>query len=77
MTWVRFVLVRLATLQGRWLGLIIACVLWLLWMVFGFWATLLLFIMAGLGFVIGWISETKGGWKQLFQQLIETRYRDS
>ncbi|MBX6352928.1 MAG: DUF2273 domain-containing protein [Thermoflavifilum sp.] len=61
-------------LKRRWHGLIAGCLLWLIWMVFGFWATLLLIILGGVGFVVGRIMEENESWKDVIDKLLSERF---
>ncbi len=50
-------LTRLLSLQKRWLGVVVAVLVWLIWMVFGFWALILLLVLAAVGYIIGFAME--------------------
>lgn len=66
----------LRSLRRRWLGLIAGSLLWLLFMVFGFWATILLFVLAAVGFIVGRVLEEHQSWKDIISKLIAERYGD-
>jgi uncharacterized membrane protein len=61
-------------LKRRWHGLIIGCLFWLIWMLFGFWATLLLLICGSVGFVVGRIFEENQSWREIVDKLLSERY---
>ncbi len=50
-------LTRLLSLQKRWLGVVVAILVWLIWMVFGFWALILLLVLAAVGYIVGFAME--------------------
>jgi uncharacterized membrane protein len=74
MSWMRQSLLHILGLKRRWLGLIVGCLFWLAWMVFGFWATLLLLFLAAVGFAIGMVMEEHQSWKDVLNKLISERY---
>jgi uncharacterized membrane protein len=61
-------------LKHRWHGLMVGCLVWLIWMVFGFWATLLLVVLGGVGFILGRIMEENQSWKEIIDKLLSERY---
>ncbi len=63
-------------LKRRWIGAIGGCLLWMLWMVFGPWATLLLFALAFIGFVVGRILEEHKTWKEVLEKLLSERFME-
>lgn len=50
-------LTRILSLQKRWLGVVVAVLVWLIWMVFGFWALILLIVLGAVGYSIGFAME--------------------
>ncbi|MBX5436306.1 MAG: DUF2273 domain-containing protein [Alicyclobacillaceae bacterium] len=74
MSWLRSVLLQVLTMRRRWQGLLAGCAVWLLWMIVGFWATLLLFVLAAIGFVVGAVLETPGAWKAWVEKLLSQRF---
>lgn len=76
MNWFKEVILHVLTLKRRWLGLICGCLLWVLWMVFGFWATLLLFVLAAIGFVVGRIMEEHKSWKDILEKILSERFME-
>ncbi|QSO53333.1 DUF2273 domain-containing protein [Alicyclobacillus curvatus] len=75
-TFVRAISVGLLNLKRRWQGLIAGVVLWLAWMIFGFWSTLLLLVLMAVGFFVGRILEEKRDWKHTVEKLLADRYSD-
>ena len=76
MNWVRTAIQFTLSLQRRWLGLWAGVILWLIWMLFGLWATLLLAVLATIGFVIGRVLEEHESWKEVVDKLLSDRYGD-
>ncbi|MCL6547951.1 MAG: hypothetical protein K6T30_03475 [Alicyclobacillus sp.] len=79
MSWLRAAVVSLLSLRRRWQGLLAGCGVWLIWMVCGFWATLLLFVLAAAGFAVGLVLErnpswTEMSWKEIVQKLLSGRF---
>jgi len=72
LSWLQWVV----NIRKRWLGMWAGVVIWLIWMIFGFWATILLVVLATIGFVIGRIFEANDSWKEIVQRLISERYND-
>lgn len=66
----------LSQVKRRWLGLAIGCVVWLLWMCFGFWAMILLIVLAGVGFVVGRILEENDSWRDVVDKLLSERFME-
>lgn len=62
--------------RTRWLGMWAGVILWLVWMIFGFWATILLVILAVVGFVVGRVLEANESWKEIVQRLLSEHYGD-
>jgi uncharacterized membrane protein len=77
MNWMRLAVSHILSLKRRWQGLIAGILLWVAWMIFGFWATLLLFVLAGIGFALGRVSEEQKSWKDIVDKLLSERYGDS
>ncbi len=69
--------VVILNLKRRWLGLIIGCLLWLAWMLFGVWATVVLVVFASVGFFVGRILEEHQSWKDVVDKLLAERFTDS
>jgi uncharacterized membrane protein len=76
MNWLRASLIWVSQLKKRWLGLAIGCVLWFLWMCFGFWAMLLLLALAGVGFIVGRILEENDSWRDVVEKLLSERFME-
>lgn len=74
MEWLRDMLSVLVQMKRRWIGLIVGCLFWLIWMVFGFWATILFVVLGGLGFFLGRLSEEKQSWKDVVEKLLAERF---
>lgn len=66
----------LLQLRRRWHGLLIGCALWIAWMIFGFWSTLLLLVLGCLGYVVGRVLEERWDWKNVLEKLLTERFRD-
>lgn len=77
MKWAVAVLHALVSMRRRWLGLLVGCGLWLAWMVFGFWDTILLIVLAGIGFAVGRILEERTSWQEVVERLLAEHYHDS
>jgi uncharacterized membrane protein len=67
---------RILSLKRRWLGMGIGCALWLLLMIVGFWATLLLVVLAAIGYFVGRIMEENQSWRDVVTKLLAERYGD-
>jgi uncharacterized membrane protein len=65
------------SLKRRWHGLLAGCVLWAVWMAFGFWATVLLLILGGGGFAAGRVLEQHESWRDVVEKLLSERFGDS
>ena len=76
MAWLSSMLQSLFSLRLRWLGLIAGMIVWLIWMVFGFWATVLLVILGGLGFILGRVFEEHKSWRDIVDKLLSDRYME-
>jgi uncharacterized membrane protein len=74
--WLRAVILQVLGMKRRYLGLICGCFLWILWIIFGFWATLLLFVLATAGFAVGRIMEERKSWKEILDKLISERFME-
>ncbi|MCL6631656.1 MAG: hypothetical protein K6T63_03410 [Alicyclobacillus herbarius] len=74
MDWVRGALLWLVTRKRRWHGLMAGCLLWVLWMLFGFWAVLGLVFLAAAGYVVGRFLEERQSWKDIVDKLLSERY---
>jgi len=77
MNWLRQNLARLVQMRRRWLGLLIGCILWVFFMWFGFWTTLLLVILAAAGYAVGRIFEADQSWKTVVDKLLSERFTDN
>lgn len=66
----------LLQMRRRWQGLISGALLWLAWMIFGFWSTLLLLVLGGIGYAIGRVLEERWDWKNLLDKLLTDRFKD-
>jgi uncharacterized membrane protein len=77
MSWLRQWFVQIAGLKRRWLGLIVGCLFWLVWMLFGALATVMLIVCATIGFVVGRLFEEHQSWKEVVDKLLSERYTDS
>lgn len=66
----------LGNLRRRWQGLIAGIVLWLAWMIFGFWSTLLLLVLMVVGYIVGRVLEEKRDWHQVMEKLLSSRFND-
>ncbi|MCL6444317.1 MAG: DUF2273 domain-containing protein [Alicyclobacillus sp.] len=76
MAWLQALVQRVATLKRRWHGLMAGCLLWLFWLIFGFWWTLLLVALGGLGYVAGRFLEERLSWKEVVDKLLSEHFRD-
>jgi uncharacterized membrane protein len=74
MNWIRQSLLHILGLKRRWQGLIVGCVFWLVWMVFGLRATILLLFLAAVGFAVGRVLEERQSWKDVLNKLLSERY---
>lgn len=72
----RRALAQFVRLPRRYHGLIIGCLFWLFWMLFGFWRTLLLLVLAAIGYVVGRILEENQSWRQLLDKLLAERFTE-
>jgi uncharacterized membrane protein len=77
MTRLRAVYTWWTNLRRRWQGFILGCLLWLFWMIFGFWWTILLLVLAVIGFVVGRVLEEHQSWKDVLDKLLSERFGDS
>lgn len=76
MGWLRSVALSILSLRRRWLGMLAGIAVWLAWMLFGLWATILLVVLAGIGFVVGRIFEERDAWKNIVDKLLSNRFGD-
>lgn len=76
-TLLRAAWLAITNLKRRWQGVIAGCVLWLMWMIFGFWSTLLLLVLGVVGFFIGRILEDRRDFRTVIEKLLSDRYHDS
>jgi uncharacterized membrane protein len=67
---------KLWTVRRRWLGLGAGCLLWILWMIFGFWSVVLLAFLAAIGFFVGRVSEERKSWREILDKLLSDRYME-
>jgi uncharacterized membrane protein len=76
MNWLRTAALSVLGMKRRWLGLVIGCVLWVLWKCFGFWSTLLLMVLAGIGFIVGRVMEENESWRDVVDKLLSERFME-
>ncbi|WAH39006.1 DUF2273 domain-containing protein [Alicyclobacillus dauci] len=76
MSLLRRALLKFSLLPRRYHGMIIGAVFWLFWMLFGFWRTLLLLVLAGIGYVVGRILEENQSWRDLLDKLLAERFTE-
>jgi len=76
MEWLRRIATTFLTMKRRWVGLIVGCLFWLVWMLFGFWSTILLMFLGAIGFVIGRVMEENQSWKDVVEKLLADRFID-
>ncbi|MDQ0188361.1 DUF2273 domain-containing protein [Alicyclobacillus cycloheptanicus] len=76
MKWLASFAARILQLRQRWLGLLAGCGVWLAWMIFGFWNTILLILLAGLGYAVGRITEARTSWKDIVEKLLSEHSSD-
>ncbi|KRW91973.1 hypothetical protein SD51_05595 [Alicyclobacillus tengchongensis] len=60
----------------RYHGLLLGVVLWILWLLFGFWRTLLLAVLAAIGYMVGRVLEENQTWRELLDKLLSDRYTE-
>lgn len=77
MTWLISVGRRLLLMRRRWLGLLAGCVFWLAWMIFGFLDTILLIVLAAIGFAVGRILEERSTWQKVVERLLTENNHDA
>lgn len=73
---VRAISVGVLHLRRRWQGLLAGVLLWLAWMIFGFWSTLLLLILMAVGFFVGRVLEERRDWREVIDKLLADRFND-
>lgn len=66
-------LARLLSLQKRWLGVVVAILVWLIWMLFGFWALILLIVLGVLGYTIGFALERGITLRDVLDKIVSRR----
>ena len=49
---------------------------WILWMIFGFWRVLLLFVLAAIGYAGGRVWEENQSWRRILERLLTDRYTE-
>lgn len=76
MTWMRRALDTLLQMPRRYQGLLSGIILWILWMAFGFWRTLLLLVLAVIGYIVGRVLEENQSWRVLLDKLLRDRYTE-
>lgn len=64
-------------LKRRWQGVIVACLLWLVWLIVGLWWTVLLFVLVVIGYFVGRVLEEHQSWKDVIEKLLSERFGDS
>lgn len=72
----RRVLLTFIGLPRRYHGLLIGCLFWLFWMICGFWRTLLLLVLAAVGYIVGRILEEHQSWRSLLEKLLSERFTE-
>ncbi|MBF8378709.1 DUF2273 domain-containing protein [Alicyclobacillus mali] len=60
----------------RYHGLAAGVLFWILWMIFGFWRVLLLFVLAGVGYAGGRAWEEQQSWRRILERLLTDRYTE-
>lgn len=63
-------------LPRRYHGLAVACGIWLLWMIVGFWRMLLLVVLAAIGYIVGRILEENQSWRRLLDKLLSDKFTE-
>lgn len=76
MNWLRSAITSILSLRRRWLGMLVGIVVWLAWMLFGLWATILLVVLAAVGYVVGRVFEENESWKKIVDKLLSDRFGD-
>ncbi|GEO25785.1 hypothetical protein AAC03nite_15700 [Alicyclobacillus acidoterrestris] len=76
MNWLRHAFGWFIGLPRRYHGVMVGCLFWLFWMVFGFWRTLLLLVLAGVGYVVGRILEENQSWRAILDKLLSERFTE-
>jgi uncharacterized membrane protein len=74
--WLKALIIQALGLKRRYIGLFCGCFLWILWIIFGFWATLLLFVLAAVGFIAGRVMEEHKNWKELVEKILSERFME-
>lgn len=75
-TFLRSISLGALHLRRRWQGLVAGVILWLAWMIFGFWSTLLLLILMAVGFFVGRVLEESRDWREVVDKLLKDRFND-
>ncbi len=76
MTALRRALAAFLAWPRRYHGLLAGALLWGCWMLFGFWRTLLLAVLATVGYIVGRILEENQSWRALVDKLLSDRYTE-
>lgn len=77
MTWLISLRRRLLLMRRRWLGLFAGCVFWLTWMIFGLLNTILLIVLAAIGYAVGRILEERSTWQKVVEKLLMEHNHDA
>jgi len=60
----------------RYHGFAAGILFWILWMIFGFWRVLLLFVLAVVGYAGGRVWEENQSWRRILERLLTDRYTE-
>ncbi|RIV23003.1 DUF2273 domain-containing protein [Alicyclobacillaceae bacterium I2511] len=74
MDWLRAALLRILLLKRRWIGLLVGLAVWFVWVWLGFWHTVLLIVLAGVGYGIGRVLEERQNWKKMIEKILSEHY---
>jgi uncharacterized membrane protein len=70
MGFLRVWLLRILSLRSRWIGVLVACAVWLLWVIVGIWALVLLVVLVAIGYSIGWAVEHGVTWRDVLEKIM-------
>ncbi len=76
MDWLRGIFLRMIQLKRRWIGLLAGLLAWVVWVWLGFWHTLLLIILAGVGYGVGRVLEERRNWKDMIEKILSEHYSE-